>query len=828
MARFWKSGLIVLAICTAAPANAAPWTLVGWNNLGMHCTDGDFSVFSLLPPYNTIHAQLIDPQGHLVTDATGITVTYEANADPNGSINATSQNKLNFWQYSLSLFGVALGPDQGLLGKDMPGPTNEPQAMSFDVASSWWIAEGIPLTPYDDAGQKNYYPLMHLVARDSGGAVLATTDIVLPISDEMSCKSCHASGSAPAARPGAGWTNDPNPEREMRLNIIQLHDERQAANPAYSGALSFAGYNTDGLMATVQGGTSILCARCHSSEALGGGGAPGVAPLTQSLHGLHANVEDPVTGMTLGSTLNRSACYRCHPGSDTRCLRGAMGASVAADGTLAIQCQSCHGTMSEVASPSRTGWLNEPSCQECHTGTASHNNGQIRYTSVFTTPGVPRVAVDSTFATNSDTPAPGLSLYRFSAGHGGLKCEACHGSTHAVFPSIHGNDNIQSIQRQGHSGMLSECSGCHATQPATVTGGPHGMHPIGNAWVQQHQSAAEQGGTSQCRACHGSDYRGTVLSRSQADRILATELGNKTFWRGFQIGCYACHLGPSNESRNPNRAPAVSDGSLVTFIGMPGSIGLVGTDADGNPLAFRIVSQPSHGTVGLTGTTATYFPETGFSGTDSFSFAAWDGSIDSNLGHISVNVGAVFPTLTPTGPPSSTPTPDPACGTAPRSGCRAAGKSVLFVQQHAELEGRDMLLWKWLRGQPTTQSDFADPTATAAYVFCLYDTRGAVMGMQVPPGTAWKPIKSGYRYVDPTQSAGGVKRIVLKGSDLDRSRIVVRGGGMNLPRPVLSGVTPPLVAQITNASNGICFEGRFPTESIQQNSAGHLRAKVMN
>ena len=47
-----------------------------------------------------------------------------------------------------------------------------------------------------------------------------------------------------------------------------------------------------------------------------------------------AYVLDPVTGLTLESNDNHSACYRCHPGSATRCLRGAMGASVAADGTV--------------------------------------------------------------------------------------------------------------------------------------------------------------------------------------------------------------------------------------------------------------------------------------------------------------------------------------------------------------------------------------------------------------------------------------------------------------------------------------------------------------
>ncbi|MBD3800982.1 MAG: hypothetical protein IE886_05935, partial [Campylobacterales bacterium] len=38
----------------------ADYTLLAWNDLGMHCMDGkDFSVFSILPPYNNLNAQLI-------------------------------------------------------------------------------------------------------------------------------------------------------------------------------------------------------------------------------------------------------------------------------------------------------------------------------------------------------------------------------------------------------------------------------------------------------------------------------------------------------------------------------------------------------------------------------------------------------------------------------------------------------------------------------------------------------------------------------------------------------------------------------------------------
>ena len=51
---------LVFAALVLWTTPAKAWTLVGWNNLGMHCMDADYAVFSLLPPYNTIHAQLID------------------------------------------------------------------------------------------------------------------------------------------------------------------------------------------------------------------------------------------------------------------------------------------------------------------------------------------------------------------------------------------------------------------------------------------------------------------------------------------------------------------------------------------------------------------------------------------------------------------------------------------------------------------------------------------------------------------------------------------------------------------------------------------------
>lgn len=415
---------------------------------------------------------------------------------------------------------------------------------------------------------------------------------------------------------------------DFRKNILRLHDQIHFAEApdSYSNVLTAAGFNTQGLYASATiSGRPVLCAICHRSEAVPGSGLPAVPPLTEAVHGLHANVIGPVTGTPLGAILNRSACYHCHPGASTRCLRGAMGRAVAPDGSLAIQCQDCHGKMSEVASPARTGWLDEPNCQACHTGDAVSNSGQIRFANAFVSPGVMRVPANRRFATSTNAPLAGKSLFRFSKGHGGLYCSACHGSTHAEFPSSFFNDNVASIQHQGHVGQVSECSVCHGANPNTSSGGPHGMHRLG--WVSGHK---EPGKTpANCQPCHGTNYQGTVLSRS----FKSQTLNGQTFWRGRRISCYECHNGPQETGQNPPAAPTATSRTASTTVNQPVAIPLTASAP-----VLRIVSQPQTGMVGLTNNVATYYPPVGFVGSESFTFCGDSGFRLSNLATVTVTV----------------------------------------------------------------------------------------------------------------------------------------------------------------------------------------------
>jgi hypothetical protein len=396
-----------------------------------------------------------------------------------------------------------------------------------------------------------------VVAKNSAGAVLAsnTAMTVLPVSDEMTCVACHASrtgGNAAqnAARPAPGWVGDADLQKDWKLNILRIHDQLQTQrNPArFSTALQgnpAAGtvgyYDPAGLEATARGGKPILCAGCHDSNALGTNLKNGISALTSALHASHGSVVDPVKGQKLDDIGNRESCSMCHPGSVTKCLRGAMGNATDAQGNALMGCQNCHGNMTDVGAPARSGWLDQPNCQACH------HDGLRETTAINSATGKLRVVADTRYATKPNTPAAGFSLFRFSTDHGGLQCEACHGATHGEYPSADGNDNVLSVSLQGHSGTVRECVACHATVPTTTSGGPHGMHTVGQPWVKSHQSAAKNnnkpGGA--CAYCHGNDFKGTYLSEVRE----AKTVNKLNVVPGQRIGCYECHNGPGGSGK---------------------------------------------------------------------------------------------------------------------------------------------------------------------------------------------------------------------------------------------------------------------------------------
>lgn len=396
------------------------YRLIGWNDLGMHCMNESFANLAVLPPYNTLWAQLVrqGPEPDIVTS--DVTIEYSI------IDNTYSAGKTDFWQHARALFGVDLAPNVGLAGARLSG--------HMHAAGDHFVIEGVPLTPYRDSapepGPQNWYPyqLAHLVARDSTtGEILAETTTVAPVSTEMRCDTCHADGLQEDIATG-----------NVETNILALHDKEE---------------NT-GLM----GSRPVLCANCHGSNALGMPGSADLPNLSRAMHKRHApegsGAQQPAAGFDINRIRNllqatdisaitpaivpsegTNDCYLCHPGQQTQCLRDTMKAK-------GMTCASCHGGTAQVADPARRPWIDEPQCGACHGAQYAEESGK---------------------------------RYRDSVGHGGLYCEACHGSPHAILPSLEANDNIQNIALQGHAGTLSDCTICHAQVPTGP--GPHGIQP---------------------------------------------------------------------------------------------------------------------------------------------------------------------------------------------------------------------------------------------------------------------------------------------------------------------------------------------------------------
>ena len=371
-----------------------------------------------------------------------------------------------------------------------------------------------------------------------------------------------------------------------KINIVRLHGAKHTT--------------------TLDETRNVVCASCHYSPALdlaqvgpkniGATQQVGNISMSRAMHGHHGELmvdgslvfpdmpppdsDERMNNPNAQQDILEKTCYQCHPGKRTQCLRGAMGGA-------GIVCQDCHGNMTQVGNDftgedivrkhlpderpngPRVSWASEPKCQSCHTGDAVNNNHPanaivapdgIRLLQAYTRDehidhggdALPILSPDSPFAENE-------TLYRLSGnddgsgkGHGGVMCEGCHGSTHAIWPNAkdNANDNVAAKQLQGHSGTIMECSTCHETSglPRNTQGGPHGMHLVDDRrwWKEGHKDAAKaqngQPGGGTCGACHGSDHLGTVLSRTPVTRSWDVEDSiQPTVFAGEPVGCNHCH-----------------------------------------------------------------------------------------------------------------------------------------------------------------------------------------------------------------------------------------------------------------------------------------------
>lgn len=90
-----------------------------------------------------------------------------------------------------------------------------------------------------------------------------------------------------------------------------------------------------------------------------------------------------------------------------------------------------------------------------------------------------------------------------------------------------------------------------------------------------------------------------------------------------------------------NDIPVANSQSVTTNEDTSTPVNLTGSDADGDPLTFLIVTGPLHGTLSGTGPNRIYTPFVNYNGPDSFTFKVNDGTTDSNTATVSITVTPV-------------------------------------------------------------------------------------------------------------------------------------------------------------------------------------------
>lgn len=473
--------------------------VLAFNDLGMHCADLGSYPFSILPPFNTINAQVVRKGSRgsnrpLILNDTMVSLQYSAASSANdpvgaGSINSTSQNypvgsladtatvrKTDFWDdfdgvntvVEILFPGLHPVPDEGLQtaannetgnahGRYMPGIgdpyySNDPQVFSgFDESKYWFTAQGIPQTSIDDAGRFNSYPLMRVQAVEIGsGQVLATADTVVPVSTEVDCRDCHVQGEVgadPSVRMNgplfvpAASGDRVDVEAAAKHNILVLHDFQHGTN--------FVAVNQP-----------VLCASCHRSNALaevgGPGGISGISNMSAVMHGFHGRLQLNNSGELIRDSAGEPVLI------DPPNMTGSEAPLIPTGEGIPMEqnCFNCHpGKITQCFRGAM--YTAGQKCDDCH-GDMLAMGGEfpLLTTGVAREPWVDEPKCSSCHSGFGDDPVGALAydpvdsaatpieladsrfaenpdtLYRNSLdNHAGLACEACHGSPHAIWPN---------------------------------------------------------------------------------------------------------------------------------------------------------------------------------------------------------------------------------------------------------------------------------------------------------------------------------------------------------------------------------------------------------
>jgi len=115
--------------------------------------------------------------------------------------------------------------------------------------------------------------------------------------------------------------------------------------------------------------------------------------------------------------------------------------------------------------------------------------------------------------------------------------------------------------------------------------------------------------------------------------------GSDSFTFKVNDGVIDSNVSAVNISISAVNDPPVAEGiSLILDEDATLDILLVGFDLDNDLLTYNLLTQPSNGSLFVSGPNVVYTPNPNFNGNDSFSFSVSDGELDSNIATVSITV----------------------------------------------------------------------------------------------------------------------------------------------------------------------------------------------
>jgi hypothetical protein len=454
-----------------ATYGASNFKILASNDLGMHCACPSFNTFMLLPPYNTLRAQVVRAGGEepsLLGSSTQYKVTYSVLENTDAGMKADPYFA-SWIQNAPKIFPgfQPVRPDGRIQG--IGGATLSGDMELRTTGTTWFEKAGIPAYPVvtgtaadimtDPLGGPKRTPYLTgriQVVDKTSNTVVASDDVTVPVAFGGCCN-CHLklaqSYGKPATPAGSFQTMGMLHGKATRIDFSYLDpDGDGVAGP-------------------------IRCSVCHWDPAMGESKAPGFATTYPSyqilpgatfgkadvrtstrsfsdvLHRFHAQSSTVLASYDANIAKN---CYDCHPGNNVNCYRDAHTQKANASGQP-IWCTDCHGDLNQRIAQNQLAnpWSYQtlPTCSKCHgTSYGEKSPGSSGWLNL----GI-------------------FGKYLNSSGHHGSKilCSSCHGSPHGLNPSTLAKDNVQNVALQNDARAIGKCSVCHGGTSTTWRVPPH-------------------------------------------------------------------------------------------------------------------------------------------------------------------------------------------------------------------------------------------------------------------------------------------------------------------------------------------------------------------